>query len=144
MATVVPAVMVAHAIQLAVAPVFLLNGIGAILSVLTGRLSRIIDRSRVLHNRRLAATEGLHDIDFELQIHAKRAWNINWAISLSTVCALLVCLVIALLFLEEIVSAHVELPVALLFVAAMACLILALLFFLREIYLATARFRVGP
>ena len=39
---------VAHVIQLAVAPVFLLTGIGAILSVLTGRLGRLVDRFRVL------------------------------------------------------------------------------------------------
>jgi Protein of unknown function (DUF2721) len=37
-------VAVAHAIQLAVAPVFLLTGIGAILAVMTNRLGRIIDR----------------------------------------------------------------------------------------------------
>ncbi len=39
---------VAHVIQLAVAPVFLLTGIGAILSVLTGILGRLVDRFRVL------------------------------------------------------------------------------------------------
>jgi len=44
-------VTVAHAIQLAVAPVFLLSGIGAILVVITNRLGRIIDRARVLEDR---------------------------------------------------------------------------------------------
>ena len=44
-------VTVAHAIQLAVAPVFLLSGIGAILVVMTNRLGRIIDRARVLEDR---------------------------------------------------------------------------------------------
>jgi len=42
---------VAHAIQLAVAPVFLLSGIGAVLAVLTNRLSRIIDRGRALDSQ---------------------------------------------------------------------------------------------
>lgn len=41
-------VQVAHAIQLAVAPVFLLSGIGAMLVVMTNRLGRIIDRARVI------------------------------------------------------------------------------------------------
>ena len=38
-------VAVAHAVQLAVAPVFLLTGIGAILAVMTNRLGRVIDRA---------------------------------------------------------------------------------------------------
>jgi len=139
-----PAATIAHSIQLAVAPVFLLTGIGAMLSVLTGRLGRIIDRSRLLHSRRLTAKQAdLSQIDYELQVHAKRAWNINWAISLCTACALLVCLVISLLFMQEFVSGN-AMAVAILFIAAMACLILALVFFLREIYLATAKFEFGP
>jgi hypothetical protein len=44
-------VAVAHAIELAVAPVFLLTGIGAILAVMTNRLGRVIDRARVLEER---------------------------------------------------------------------------------------------
>ena len=36
----------AKAIQLALAPAFLLGGIAALLSVMTGRLSRIMDRGR--------------------------------------------------------------------------------------------------
>ncbi len=40
-----------HVIQLAVAPVFLLTGIGAILSVLTGRLGRVVDRFRALNEK---------------------------------------------------------------------------------------------
>ena len=42
---------VAHVIQQSVAPVFLLSGVGAILSVLTNRLSRVIDRFRTLDER---------------------------------------------------------------------------------------------
>ena len=42
---------IARLIQLAVAPVFLLSGIGAILAVMTNRLSRIIDRARILEAR---------------------------------------------------------------------------------------------
>jgi hypothetical protein len=47
-------VAVAHAIQLAVAPVFLLSGIGAILAVMTNRLGRIIDRARVLEKNSMS------------------------------------------------------------------------------------------
>ena len=39
---------IVHAIQLAVAPVFPLSGIAALLGVMASRLARIIDRARVL------------------------------------------------------------------------------------------------
>lgn len=46
---------VAHVIQLAVAPVFLLTGVGAILAVLINRLARVVDRFRVLERMQPAA-----------------------------------------------------------------------------------------
>ena len=50
---------IANAIQLSIAPVFLLTGVGAILGVLTNRLARIVDRSRVLDDRLQANPEGM-------------------------------------------------------------------------------------
>jgi hypothetical protein len=54
MITEFPTTTIAHAIQLAVAPVFLLTGVASILSVLTNCLGRIIDRSRFLHGKLLS------------------------------------------------------------------------------------------
>ena len=42
---------IGHIIQLATAPVFLLTGVGTNMLVLTNRLARIIDRTRVLEER---------------------------------------------------------------------------------------------
>jgi hypothetical protein len=39
---------VAAAMQLALGPVFLLNGVGVMLAMLTSRLSRIVDRARTV------------------------------------------------------------------------------------------------
>ena len=52
---------VAQIIQLAVAPVFLLAGIGAFLNVCAGRLSRIVDRSRQIEPLLLASRGTEHD-----------------------------------------------------------------------------------
>jgi len=135
---------VAHAIQLAVAPVFLLSGIGAMLAVLTNRLSRIIDRARFIETQLVASTpEGAASIHAELRALARRARHISHAIMLCTVTALLVCGVIATLFVGAFGSFDTSLPVALLFVAAMVALIGGLLFFIREISIATARLRIG-
>ena len=138
-------VAVAHAIQLAVAPVFLLTGIGAILAVMTNRLGRIIDRARMLEGKLDDATaEMLAALRSDLSVLSRRAQLISRAITLCTTTALLVCTVIAILFLSTFLRFDASLPVAFLFIAAMATFFLGLVWFLREIYLATVTLRIGP
>lgn len=134
---------VAHVIQLAVAPVFLLTGVGTILNVMTSRLSRIIDRFRVLENITPLAQElGAHQAEMRILAHRERV--IYWAISLCTVCALLICVVIATLFVGSVMGVQLTSLIAFLFIAAMLALIGGLLSLLREIYIATGSIhRVG-
>jgi hypothetical protein len=137
-------VAVAHAVQLAVAPVFLLSGIGAILAVMTNRLGRVIDRARLLEERlEGASAESLATLRTDLAVLSRRAKLIGRAITLCTMTALLVCIVIAVLFLSAFLRFDASIPVALLFIAAMLCFFLGLLWFLREIYLATKSLRIG-
>ena len=136
---------VAHVIQLAVAPVFLLTAIGTLLSVMTNRLSRIIDRARLLEARlESAPAESVAGIHAQLATLSRRATLINRAITLSTTTALLVCTVIAILFLGDFLHFNITLAVAFLFITAMLLVVLALLSFLREIYIATVSLRIGP
>jgi hypothetical protein len=138
-------VAVAHAIELAVAPVFLLTGIGAILAVMTNRLGRVIDRARILEERLEAASpESRATLRADLAVLSRRAKLIGRAITLCTATALLVCTVIAVLFLSAFLRFEASIPVALLFIAAMLFFFLGLLWFLREIYLATKSLRIGP
>lgn len=133
---------VAHVIGLAVAPVFLLTGVGTILNVMTNRLSRIIDRFRVLE--KAANSENLAAHQHEMAVLAHRERVIYWAISLSTICALLICLVIASLFVGAVSGVQLTSVIAFLFIAAMLALIGGLLAMLREIYIATGSIhRVG-
>jgi hypothetical protein len=92
---------VAHVIQMAVAPVFLLTGIGAILNVITNRLARIVDRSRVLGN---SSDQMKSEHKQEMTKLTRRARWIHWAVSLCTMSALLVCIVIATLFVGAVTS----------------------------------------
>ncbi len=134
----------AHVIQLAVAPVFLLAGIGGFLSVLSIRISRIVDRARVLEDRLITANASLEPvIRQELKILCRRAKLVNWAISLCTTCALLVCLVIMVLFIGTFLGLEIASVIALLFIISMAALIIALVIFLREIYIGTSSLRIG-
>ena len=137
-----PVTAVASVIQLAVAPVFLLTGVGAILGVLTNRLARIVDRARTLEGDLSKAVQG-DCIKSDLLVLSRRARLINWSISLCTVSAFLVCTVIVVLFLEAFLDLNMPGTVALLFIAAMLALITAMLIFLREIHMATASLRIG-
>ena len=130
---------VGHIIQLAIAPVFLLTGVCTNLTVLTNRLARIIDRSRVLEDR---LDTGYSDIYLnELDTLYRRSHLINLSITLSTSCGLLVCMVIAMLFLGDITNLSLDKYIASMFVVAMICLIGSFVCLLREIFIASAAMR---
>ena len=135
---------VAHVIQLAVAPVFLLTGIGAMLSVMTSRLARVVDRARTLEREVPPGGTGAEsEVISELSTLSRRAKLIGRSITLCTITALLICAVIAVLFLGAFLQVDTATTVALLFIAAMVAFFLGLLMFLREILLATATLRIG-
>jgi hypothetical protein len=135
---------IAHLIQLSIAPVFLLTGVGTLLNVLSGRLARIIDRARVLEQR-LETPEPRHvdAIVKELHVLEKRGRLIYHAIRLSTTSALLVCLVIAALFATSLLHSSTRLIVIGLFIAAMLATIASLILFLREVDFAIGTFEVA-
>jgi uncharacterized membrane protein (DUF485 family) len=136
---------IAHIIQLAVAPVFLISGVGVTLTVLTNRLSRIVDRARVLEERLTAATEAVRiGLNADLHTLASRARFINWAITLTTSCGLLVCLVIVSLFVGYFLGLDLSKTIAILFIVAMLAFVIAFVSFMREIFLATSSLRIGP
>lgn len=135
-------VALSHIIQVSVAPVFLLTGIGSILGVLANRLGRIVDRARFLEMRPTASmylTDNVVEIEL-MRLNERKRW-INRAITLCTLCALLICTVIATLFIGAFVSADIGTIVAGLFIFAMVTLIAGLLCFLREIYVAVSKER---
>ncbi len=134
---------IAQTIQLAIAPVFLLAGIGAILNVLAGRLARVVDRSRVLEELH-AASEGEihHRYVVELRIVDRRMRLANAAIALMVASAIVVCLLVALLFVTQLAGLAFRVAVAIAFVLSMALLIAGLVLFLIEINVALGALRV--
>jgi len=135
---------IAHGIQLAVAPVFLLSGVGVILTVLTNRLARIIDRARALEGGLPGIAVPTEAIHAELRTLSRRAALVHRAITLSTACALLICLVIVTLFTGILVVRDLSALIALIFIAGLCAFIGALICFLLEIRTATASLRFGP
>ena len=125
---------VSTAIHEAVAPVFLLTGIGSILGVLTNRLGRAVDRARRLVEMTVEQRSKLGN---EVAIIGKRIYWIRLAISLITFSALSICMSIASLFIVMEMKMDSPEIVSVLFIVAMSTLIFGLLCFLREIVLAS-------
>jgi len=136
---------VAHLIQLALGPVFLISGVGITLSMMTQRLARIVDRARTLEEKReeLADDKLRKRIDRDLRVILRRARYINSAIALGTVSALLTALVVTLLFASEFTPMRVGGIIAIMFVSSMLCLSTAFLMFLVEVRIATKSLRIG-
>ncbi len=129
---------IAHAIQLAIAPVFLLTGIAGLLNVMAARLARVIDRTRSLETTWPGLDDGARaSARAELGSLEKRRRACSWSINYCTTAALLVCVVIVALFVEEFFGTGLRGTAGALFVAAMIALIGGLGCFLREVYLAT-------
>ena len=134
---------ISHAIQLAVAPVFLLLAIGTLLTVFTNRLGRIVDRARRLEERVPSGATDVTRLNHELGTLSRRAKLVNRAITLCTITAVLIAALIAVLFLGAWMRFNSTGLIAEIFVAGMLALIAGLLTFLREIFLATANLRIG-
>lgn len=132
---------ITHAIQLALAPVFLLTGIAGLLAVMTGRLARIIDRGRQL-TEGVSAQAALAHVQTELRSLERRRHLASAAITACTLSALLVCTVIAALFLEVLLQVALKWLVGLLFTGATLALVVGLAYFLREVHLATQTVRI--
>jgi hypothetical protein len=134
---------IARVIQLAVAPVFLLTAIGTILSVLSGRLARIVDRARSLSEGRAGGPSPDRGVlRGEVVLLLRRRKLVNLAITCGTAAALLVCVLIAIAFVGYLAGFDFSIALAVLFIGAMAAFVAALLLFLREILLAVATLRI--
>jgi len=134
---------IAKAIQLALTPVFLLTGVAGLLSVMAGRLARIIDRGRALTEREVPLAPVVREIvALELQNLERRRKLTSIAITASTIAALLVCVVIAALFLEVMIHAQAKWLIGGLFTISMLALVVGLSYFLREVHLAMQSIRI--
>jgi hypothetical protein len=134
---------VAEIIQLAVAPVFLLAGIGAFLNVCASRLARIVDRARQVEPLLLGSRGAEHDrLQGEIRILDRRITLVSRAIWLSVLSAVLTCAVVILLFAGSLVDAEFGTSIALLFIATMVAIGLGFAVFLLETRVASRAVRI--
>jgi hypothetical protein len=135
---------IAHGIQLAVAPVFLLTAVAGMIGVVANRLARIIDRARVVEAGLKDPYESDHGPAWtELRELRTRGLLANGSIGLLTLCAFLIGATIVLLFLGE----TIDLPMLRLsiasFLAGVTCFMMALACFFAETLIATRLLNFG-
>lgn len=135
---------VAQAIQLAIAPVFLLAGLGAFLNVCVSRLARIIDRARLVEQMVLDSPAGpMHDRHvWEINRLDRRMRVVNRAIFLCVASAVAVCAVVCLMFLAVLVEPPLGPAIAVVFILAMLLITAAFATFLHEVRLAAKTIRI--
>jgi hypothetical protein len=135
---------IAHLIQVALTPIFLMTAVGVTLNVLTNRLARIVDRARNLENS-LNRPESVAPADAhrQLGVLARRSVYINAAITLIIASGLLISLVVVLLFVNAFLRWNLSASIAIVFVLSMLSLALSLLAFLIEVRIATRALRIG-
>ncbi len=124
---------IARTIQLTIAPVFLLAGIGAFLNVIAGRLNRVVDRSRHIARLHPESTGPEHDEHvWELRLLDRRIRLASNAIFLCVASGVTVCLLVVMLFIAEIAHFGFGRAIMLLFIIAMGLLAIGLVLFLIE------------
>ncbi len=135
---------ISNAIQLSIAPVFLLVGIAGFINAFVSRLSRVVDRSRHLEGVLGDADgEAREDALRELCILDRRARLVYVGITLGITTALLICILIVTVFVEAFLGVSHAILIGGLFIAAMLSLIGTLVSFLREVFLAVSSLTVG-
>lgn len=130
---------IGQAIQLSVAPVFLLAGVAGTLNVLVSRLARIVDRARTTETQFVNAAETVAvELQERLAVLARRARLISRAITFSVLCAVMVPLVVVSLFISALFKVNLAVPIAVAFIVGLISLAIGLVYFLREVFVATA------
>jgi hypothetical protein len=136
---------IAHLIQIALTPIFLISAIGVTLNVFTSRLARIVDRARSMEkdvSRADYRPEG-RDLHAALDVMARRARLMNSAITLITLSALFIALVVVMLFVNAFLHWELAVFIACMFILSMLSLAAALTAFLIEVRIATTSLQIG-
>ena len=136
---------IAHLIQIALTPIFLISAIGVTLNVFTSRLARIVDRARSMEKDVARADykpEG-RDLHAALDVMARRARLMNGAITLITLSALFIALVVVMLFVNAFLHWELAVFIACMFILSMLSLAAALTAFLIEVRIATTSLQIG-
>ena len=131
---------ISKVVQQVLAPAFLLAGIGTFLTMTTQRLARIIDRAREVSFETDSPDETA-DLTALRDMLALRAKLIQRAILCCTGAAIIICGLIGVMFIDALLDYSLARVIAVVFAIAMGTVMAGLIYFLREVFIATASLR---
>lgn len=130
-------------LQVAVAPVILISGVGLLLLSLTNRFGRAVDRARHLRRELRAASDtDRRHLTAQVGNLYRRARLIQASIVLATASVLFAALLIVTLFVEALLKWESAIGITLLFVLCLISLISALIAFILDIRLSLAALKI--
>lgn len=124
-------------IQLAITPVILISGMGALMITLTNRMARIVDRTRVVAEAMPAAMpEDRAHLESQLDIMWRRALLLRRAVTSNGLSMLVSCLLVVAIFASAMLGLRLQVLMLILFCASILFLIASLVDFLRDIFVS--------
>lgn len=125
-------------IQLAITPVILMSGIGAVLLSMTQRMGRIVDRTRILSGQlrqEKDAAEREH-VGQQLTIMFRRAHVMRFAMTMATLSVFMSGLLVVVIFASAFTRLELSAVILGLFVVSVSLLLLGLAMFIRDIFIS--------
>lgn len=137
-----PSVDLSVAIQISMAPAFLLVAISNLINGITATRQRIIDRYRELSVENRDVLIRPDEVEFEKSVLRHRISLSTRAVTLLTSAVILIALVIFIIFIS-LVSPQIDLTLTLapLFALAMVSVIVASVFFLQQLRVSSRQLR---
>lgn len=131
-------------LQLSIAPVIVISGVGLILLSMTNRIARVIDRSRQLAQllRSDETDSERHQVRQQLVILARRGRLLRHAIEFASISLLLAASLVIVLFFVVLFDIEAAVLVTVLFVSCMLSLIAGLIFFLMDVNTALSALKL--
>ena len=130
-------------IQLAITPVILISGLGALMLTLTGRMGRIVDRTRTLAGQvHVASGEERGHLESQLDIMWQRAQLIRRAVTFLGLSMLVACLLVVTIFGGTLLGRDLGVVMMILFGTSILLLIASLVAFLRDIFVSLHALRL--
>ncbi|GAA0858915.1 DUF2721 domain-containing protein [Aliiglaciecola litoralis] len=132
-------------IQLALAPVFLIVGIGQMVNVATGRLARVIDRARSFEEGECSEVyQASAKATLEIKSLRRRMRFANWAVTFLIGAAVTVCIDVILLLVNGLIMPNLNIAIITTFILGLLLTTGGLIAFFLEVSVATATLRIGP
>jgi hypothetical protein len=130
-------------IQLSLAPIFLIVGIGTLVNVATGRVARVIDRARWFEDLAKESPEHINaSAKYEIRALKKRLKLANWSINFLIASAVITCVNVILLMLNGLLSVNLDATIIITFMVCMTLLTGGLIAFFFEVSVATATLKI--